>query len=124
MSDIASELHIKDFKLAVFLGWPDEERLREQEVLLNINIHLPKPPTACETDQLQDTFCYHQLVNLIREKTRGQHFHLVEHLAREIFHLLQPILPGQTKLVVSITKHPASIKELIGGVCFRYGNIT
>lgn len=115
-----SELQIKGLKLSLFLGWPQEERIREQVVLIDIRVMFPIPPKACETDHLEDTFCYHELTTMLREKTHGRHFHLIEHLSRELFNLVIPLLPSESQLEITITKHP-NIEGLTGGVCFRYG---
>lgn len=123
MKTLHSDLSIKTFKLNVFLGWSDQERQYEQTVIVDIDIHFPHPPKACETDHLGDTACYHTLLDLIHDKTHTRHFRLIEHLAQTIFRIVEPSLPKQTKLAVSVTKHPA-IEGLSGGVSFRYGNIT
>lgn len=123
MKTLSSDLSIKCFKLSVFLGWSDQERLFAQTVIIDLDIHFPHPPKACDTDHLGDTVCYHTLLDLIHEKINTRHFRLIEHLAQTIFRIVESSLPKQTRLSVSITKQPA-IEGLSGGVCFRYGNIT
>jgi dihydroneopterin aldolase len=123
MKTLNSNLSIKNYKLPVFLGWSDQERQYEQTVLINVDIYFMHPPKACDSDHLGDTVCYHTLLDLIHDKINTRHFRLIEHLAQTIFRLIEPSLPKQTRLAVTITKQP-NIEGLSNGVSFRYGNIT
>lgn len=116
-----SHLHLRGLELCVFLGWPENERLEKQVVLLDIEIKLAEPPKACVTDHLDDTFCYAELIAEIQDKVRTPVFHLIEHLCHEIYQLIKPRLPRQAQLSVRVTKYP-KIPGLTGGVIFSYGD--
>lgn len=116
-----ARLTINDFKLSVKLGWPKEERLQKQTVMLNIDILFPEVPKACKTDQLEDTICYHELTKIITKKTSDRYFFLIEHLSYFIYETIKPLLPKKSSLVVHITKKP-KIKNLEGGMRFSYGD--
>jgi dihydroneopterin aldolase len=117
-----SSLHIQQYELTVFLGWPKEERRRKQSVWMDMDIVYPTPPKACRTDELDDTTCYHQLTDLIQKQLANQKTHLIEQLSYEIYLIAKSQLPKKVKVAVRITKYPA-MKALKGGVCFRYGDI-
>lgn len=119
MTQSASSLSIKQLELYVYLGWPDLERHQEQAVLLDVDIWFPKPPKACVTDNLDDTFCYSTLIAGIRDKVANKNFHLIEHLNHEIYQFVKSQLPDQSKIIVRITKHP-KIRGFTGSVCFSY----
>ena len=116
-----SVLFIKGFTLNVNLGWRKEERKAEQPVLMDLDIHFPAPPKACETDALKDTCCYAELTQTLREYVCQKHFSLVEHLALAIYEKARLYLPEPARIVVRITKYP-KIEGSTGGVCFQYGD--
>lgn len=116
---INSRLLIRGVELCVFLGWPEEERIDEQVVLLDMEIQLATPPSACVTDELQDTFCYADIITEVHKQIGTRVFKLIEHLCYEIYQLVKPRLPADAKLSVHITKHP-KIQGLTGGVRFSY----
>ena len=60
-------LSINQLELDLFLGWPDEERQRQQTIMLDIVLQTPTPPNACITDNLDDTVCYQHLIKKLRE---------------------------------------------------------
>ena len=49
------------------LGWPENERLKQQVVTLDIDIEFSQSPKACETDQLEDTINYQLVCASIRK---------------------------------------------------------
>ncbi|EKD69803.1 MAG: dihydroneopterin aldolase [uncultured bacterium] len=112
-------LKINGLELFVHLGWPENERLKQQVVTLDIDIEFSQSPKACETDQLEDTICYHDLITKIQEMTAERHFFLIEHLSAEIYQFIQPLLPKNSRVIVHVTKRP-NIKNLLGHVQFSY----
>lgn len=115
-----NSLSINQLELTLFLGWPDEERQRKQLILLDIQILFPKKLNACSTDHLDDTICYRQLIETLRDHFSEKKFHLIEHVAAEAHALLTSLLPEKTNLQVSLTKRPQI--EGLGSVTFHYGD--
>jgi dihydroneopterin aldolase len=114
-------LTINGFELPVYLGWPDAERQQAQMVRIDLTVRFAKPPKACVSDQLQDTFCYDTLLTHLREKISDKEFRLVEHLTADIHSILKSLLPSDATLSVHLLKFPA-INGLTGGVTFFYGD--
>jgi FolB domain-containing protein len=115
-----NSLSINKLELNLFLGWPDDERLRKQIILLDIEIQLPNLVKACSTDHLDDTVCYRQLIESLRCHFSEKKFHLIEHVTAEAYALLKSLLPEQTTLQVSLTKRPQI--DGLGSVTFLYGD--
>lgn len=111
-------LTINQLELDLFLGWPDEERMRRQHVQFNIDIEYPELPKACETDHLDDTVCYRALIETLRHHLTAQKFHLIEHVTLEAARLLKTLLPANSKIKISLTKKP--LIEGLGSVTFHY----
>lgn len=114
-------LRINALELSIHLGWEKEERETPQTIFLDIDIHYPEAPIACQSDKLEDTVCYAKLVDTIRKKIGTRQFHLVEHLSSAIYRIIHPLLPQGTTLRVCILKYPR-IDDLSGGVTFSYGD--
>lgn len=121
MKNFNSHLRIRGLELCLHLGWPENERSTEQVVLLDVDISYATPPNACETDKLEDTYCYADLTTAIREHLAGIRIHLIEHLAHEIHKTIKSRLHDSAKITVHITKHP-KIRGLTKGVTFSYGD--
>lgn len=114
-------LSINGFELPVHLGWPDAEREQAQTVRIDLEVEFAAPLKACETDQLQDTFCYDKLLMHLHDKMSERQFRLVEYLAAEIHRIVKPLLPTDCFLTVHVLKFPA-ISGLTGGVRFSFSN--
>ncbi|HEU5280868.1 MAG TPA: dihydroneopterin aldolase [Gammaproteobacteria bacterium] len=121
MKPLMSRLSINQLNLFVSLGWPENERLDKQAILMNVDLSYPTPPKACTTDQLQDTVCYSDLIDALRPPLEGKTFHLIEHLAQDAYDILKSMLPSGSLVTVSVLKHPA-ILGLAGGVTFALGD--
>ncbi len=121
MKPVMSQLSINQLNLFVSLGWPENERLDKQAILLDAKVTYPTPPKACDTDQLEDTVCYSDLINALRPPLEAKTFHLIEHLAQDAYDILKSMLPLGSLITVSVLKHPA-ILGLAGGVTFSLGD--
>lgn len=115
-----THLSMQGLELPVRLGWPKEERVEPQRVLVDWEMVFIHPPTACENDYLENTVCYLTLTTHLREKIGLQEFYLLEHLTKYVHDLLKQACPPLRKLSVRITKFPACIEGLTKGVSFTY----
>jgi dihydroneopterin aldolase len=116
-----STLRIQGLELNLNLGWRSKERNEEQAVLLDMEMVFPTPPSACLTDQLDDTVCYAKLTDKIRNQISAKSYRLVEHLAADIYTLAKQNMPDDTRVIVRITKYPR-IGGLRNGISFEYGD--
>ncbi len=105
-STLHSALFVRALELNFNFGWRRKERSKEQGVLLDLDIRLPKPPKACVTDELDDTVCYASLSDQIREELGDKKYRLIEHLSRDIYDIVIKQLPKKSRLIVRITKFP------------------
>lgn len=117
-----STLTLNGLQLFVFLGIYPEEKIKPQRVSIDIKIRFPKLPKACLTDQLIDTYCYHQLVDFLKKNTEKRRFQLIEHLASELQALLKGYFQEKPKISLRLTKKPP-IPDLIEGVTFELSDI-
>lgn len=121
MTKKSCTLQVNALKLNVHLGWPEKERLKKQIVWLDLYITFPNVPKACQTDRLENTYCYADIIKILSKQISNKTFHLIEHLTAEIYKMVKNLLPKNVLLSVCITKYP-KIKQLQGGVSFHYGD--
>jgi len=121
---LEASLTIKKLEFFLNIGWGEEERAQKQSVFVDIQLFFSKPPNACKTDELSDTFCYDALIQQLKNTIQSKEFRLIEHVAHQIYHLTQSILSqkNELKIKIFITKFPP-IFGLTEGVCFQYGDI-
>ena len=122
MADLgAAILEFRRARLAVRLGCFAEERAAPQAVDLDLAIAFAAPPPACASDRLDETVCYADLIELARQTVAGREFHLVEHLAHELFARLRPLVPADARLWLRVNKVAPPVEGLAGGVAFSLG---
>jgi len=80
-------IFISEIKAEVKLGVPEWERMLPQTVLLDIEIDMPHS-RSCQTDDIQDTIDYGQVVVQVRQSLAEKSFRLVEALAEHVCQLI------------------------------------
>lgn len=80
-------IFLQEVKVQTVLGVPEWERMRPQTVLLDIELAMPHS-RACESDAIEDTIDYGQIVARVRETLAQKSFRLVEALAEEVAQLV------------------------------------
>lgn len=118
--NLKSALRVRGIELLINLGWEDEEREQQQVILLDIDVQFESLPKACISDDLADTFCYAELITLLRKRFNARPFRLIEHLTAEIYALVKTQI-NNARITLHLTKHP-NVEGLTGGVCFSYGD--
>lgn len=109
--------------LAVFVGVYPEEQEKKRNINIDLHIRFQAPPPGCHSDQLQDTYCYDQIIAYIKDKLGDRKYKLIEYLSREIHGFLKEYFPPATLISVRVTKQP-NIPDLSRGVTFEYGDET
>jgi dihydroneopterin aldolase len=117
-----SLLEFRGARLSVRLGCGAEERALPQPVDLDVSVRFAELPAACESDKLEDTVCYAELIEAARARLAGREFKLVERLAHELYGTLRPLVPPAAELALRVTKLHPPVAELAGGVSFALGD--
>jgi dihydroneopterin aldolase len=117
-----SKLIIADLRLWVHLGCGEEEKLHPQMVSIDIEVIFKNPPKAVTTDYLEDTICYAQLVQKVKEVCAGGRFNLIERLVGDIHAAIQSHTASHKHLVesinVTVCKVSPPVPDVHGGVFF------
>ncbi len=80
-------IFLSEVRVETKLGVPDWERLTPQTIILDIEIGMPHS-RSCQTDAIEDTIDYGQVVARIRETLKEHSFKLVETLAEHVCQLI------------------------------------
>lgn len=115
-------LTINALELDVFLGWPNEERLRKQTIKLDVNLQFKQMPHACISDDLAGTVCYRELIESLRRHLVDKKFHLIEHLTHEVYQFIRSFVPVETDIAIALTKRPQILG--LGSVTYHYGSLS
>jgi len=76
------QIHIRDLLLRTIIGIRDEERIKKQDVVINITLYTDH--TAADSDNIEDTVDYSSLSKQVINLVEGSQFFLVEKMALEI----------------------------------------
>lgn len=112
-------LYIKDLSLYLKLGCLPEERKSPQQVLVNMEFRFPKAPHAIESDNLEDTICYAEVSNALKNYCEGKEFKLIEKLARDLALVTKDIIGNNIALSLTVHKVRPPIENLLGGTLYR-----
>jgi dihydroneopterin aldolase len=80
-------IFLQEVKVKTRLGVPEWERMRPQTVLLDIELAMPHS-RSCQSDAIEDTIDYGQIVNRLRQELGEKSFHLVEALAENVARMI------------------------------------
>ncbi|MBT3272427.1 MAG: dihydroneopterin aldolase [Spirochaetales bacterium] len=76
-------IHIKDLLLRCIIGINDNERIKKQDVVINVTLYADLAK-AGKSDAIEDTVNYKKLKDKIVELIEASSFFLVEKMANEI----------------------------------------
>ena len=77
------QIHIKDLLLRTLIGFNTEERVKRQDVLINVTLYTDLRP-AGRTDAVDDAVNYRTITKHIIAMVEASNFNLVERLAAEV----------------------------------------
>lgn len=80
-------IFLQEVKIKTRLGVPEWERMKPQTVLLDIELAMPHS-RSCQSDAIEDTIDYGQIVNRLRQQLSEKSFRLVEALAENAAQLI------------------------------------
>ena len=73
-------IHIYDLLLRCIIGINPDERVKKQDVRINITVFADLSQ-ACRSDEIEDTVDYRQIQSKIVALVEGSSFHLIERMA-------------------------------------------
>ncbi len=74
------QIHVRDFSFSAVVGIKPEERKKKQSLVLHLTLFV-ELNLAGNTDQIQDTVDYDQLMSQLKAVGENSHYYLLEKLA-------------------------------------------
>jgi len=87
MNAIHASIHIKDLRLRTFIGFNEEEKVKKQDVVINIMIQY-NAESAMQSDDVSDAYNYKILTKKIIVLVENNRFNLLEKLANDVMRLI------------------------------------
>jgi len=122
-NQLRTNLSIQSLELNLYLGWSMKERENLQKVLIDIELHFPKPPKACVSDELTDTVDYDFIVRDILKRFEKQTYKLIEALTKAVYSAVKRDLDTKIKISVRIHKVSVPLPGLKGGTAFTISEV-
>ena len=123
MTNPLTRLSIREVELNIHLGLLENERVEAQAILFDIDLSFATPPKGCQSDSIEDVVCYAELLEHLRTHIPQKEYHLIEHLAHDIYLLVKQKVPPETRVAIQLYKHP-KLEGLSGGVSFYFSDGT
>ncbi len=100
------QIHIRDLLLRTIIGIRDEERIKKQDVVINITLHTDH--TAADSDSIEDTVDYSALTKQVITLVERSQFFLVEKMALEISKIC--LTDGRVERAVVQVEKPGAVR--------------
>lgn len=106
---------IKDLKLYAYHGVNPEEKVQGQNFILDIicKLDLKKP---CQTDNVDDTVSYAQIIKLVKKVFVAEKYDLIEKAAQVVADAILDTFGQIEKVKITLKKPEAPIKADFGYV--------
>ena len=93
------------FAADVSIGTLEEEKLKSQKILFELNWEVDNVPKSCKSDVIDDVICYKKLTATILSTVKSRHFELIENLCYQVFQVLKLDFKLH-KFVIKVSKYP------------------
>ncbi len=118
-----SIISLNHLMLKVNLGVTEEERKIPQDVKLDFKIYLKDAPKACESDDINDTICYHEVTKIVEKFCHNQEFKLLEYMCFNLHKKIKKIFNKNVRLWIRVEKCKPPIDNLLGTTSFEYSDL-
>jgi len=115
-------LSLRDLSLQIHLGCSEQERARAQEVRVSIEFRFLNAPLGATSDKLQDTICYAEISQSLKDFCQNREFQLVEKLAADFYQMLRSHVDRTTKISLTVHKVAPPVEGLLGGTVYQIGD--
>lgn len=83
---LSAMIHITNLRLRTYIGFNEEEKQKQQDIVINAEIHYPAS-TACLEDQVDEALNYKTITKEIIRHVESGRFLLLEKLVADVLQL-------------------------------------
>ncbi len=112
-------LRVKDYRLLARIGCTADERELPQELSFTLKLCYTKDPLACSSDRIEDTLCYAELCEAIKDVVEAQSYSTIEFLTAKALQKVSLLVPLGAQLRLCTQKIAPPIAGLHGGASFE-----
>ena len=86
--DIRAVIRIKSFRTPAHIGCTEGERVLEQALEFDLDLDVPTAHASGRTVDLNQSICYLELRNIVRDLVQSRHWVLIEEVCNEVLELI------------------------------------
>jgi dihydroneopterin aldolase len=116
----SSVISLNDFHAKVNIGVTEKERNTVQDIKISFKLFFKVPPFACETDDLNDTVCYHKISGIVAEYCKANKVKLLEYFCMQLHKQVRQVVDSSIKIWIKVEKCNPPIEGLVGTTSFEY----
>ena len=110
-------LSIQAYRCYATIGAEAYERESKQKISYDIHILFNDMPLTCESDNLEQTYCYGNICNIINMVSTEKEYKSLEHLTYCSYNAIKKTI-GKMQVNISTTKISPPIEGLENGATF------
>ena len=122
-SGFSSIISLNNLILSVNLGVTEDERKTPQKISVSFKFYMKGIPKSCETDNIEDTVCYAEMAELVKQHCSKKDFKLLEYLCYFLYEEIRKKIDPEVKIWVGVEKCDPPIEGLVGSTSFEYTDI-
>ncbi|MBI5392600.1 dihydroneopterin aldolase [Candidatus Woesearchaeota archaeon] len=109
------KISLTGIKINCIIGVNADEKTVKQELLLDVDLFL-SVQKAAQSDNLNDTINYAEVLSLLRKTIESKQFNLIETIAQQSAELLLKNYPVLNKVTAAVCKKPKNLLEQLDAV--------
>jgi dihydroneopterin aldolase len=117
-----SVVSLNDMQLKMNIGVTSEERDLPQDIKVSFKFFYKEFPMGCNTDNIDDTVCYHKVSDIVSNYCKSNKVKLLEYLCFKLHKEIKKITPDDVTLWIKIEKCHPPIEGMLGGTSFEYAD--
>lgn len=113
---------LNDLLIKANIGVTAAEREIPQDIKISFKLLFNKMPKACETDDIADTVCYHEIAQIALSHCNNEKVKLLECLCFGLYKKIRNVVASDIKIWIKTEKCNPPIEGMLGGTCFEYSD--
>jgi dihydroneopterin aldolase len=122
-SRYCSVVSLDDLLVQMNIGVGEEERSEKQDIKMSFKLFYQNMPKACETDNIEDTNCYHEIYKVTHDYCSKNTLKLLEFLCFQVHRKIREITAKDIKIWVRAEKCKPPIDNFSGTTSFEYSDV-
>ncbi|MDB2414796.1 dihydroneopterin aldolase [Rickettsiales bacterium] len=119
-SQYRSVISTNKLRLKMNIGVGEDERKTPQDMDISFKFFYKNPPKACQSDDINDTICYDNVIKIIKNCCCNKTYKLLEYTAYQLYKAIREETAEDIKIWIRVEKCNPPIDEVMGSTSFEY----